>query len=280
MRERDGSEQPPLLPETRRLLTEVGEETGRRVDITADAAIRGRGRAIYVVTDPDPERHLILYDPKEKPHLDHLVGHECGHILRFARAEPEDRTVPVMTGERRAKAIRQLLPDIRKLVDRGVPEGAIADVYSIWLSGTIAQLSDTPADMFIEWWLWSKHPALRRAQEASLRSQVKALHLVNRPVVAAFTPESVWRASNAMNYALVKTVSRLVSDRSLVKPYVRGPVQKLGEELFEMVEESEDLGLAGDRRLSLEWAKRMGFQDWFEWRRLNELAPGFRHAWE
>jgi hypothetical protein len=269
-----------LLPDTRRLLAEVEAETGRRVDIRADAAVRARGRAIYVVTDPDPERHLILFDPKEQPYLDHLVGHECGHILRFARAEPEDRTVPVMTGERRAKAIRQLLPEILELVKRGIPEGAIADVYSVWLSGTIAQLSDTPADMFIESWLWAEHPGLRRAQEASLRSQIKTLHLISRPVVAAFTPESVWKASNAMNYALVKTVSQLLSDRSLKHPYAHSPALKLGEELFDLVDASPDEGLAGDRRLSMAWAKRLGFEDWFEWRRLEELPRGFRHAWE
>ena len=238
------------------------------------------GRAIYLVTDPDPERHLIVFDPQEQPFLSHLIGHECGHILRFARAKPEDKTVPVMTGARRAKAIRQLLPDIQKLVERGVPEGAIAEVYSVWLSGTIAQLSDTPADMFIERWLWAEQPGLRRAQEASLRSQVTTLHLVNKPVVAAFTPESVWRASNAMNYALVKTISQLFQDRSLLRPYAGSQSQKLGEELFDMVDSSDDLGLAGDRRLSLQWAKHLGSQDWFEWRRRDELAPGFRHAWE
>ena len=104
MKERDRTEHPALLTATEALLSEVEQLTGRTVEIRSESAIRGRGRAIYVVTDPDPTRHLILYDPQHQSDLDHLVAHECGHIQRFALAAPSDRTVAVMTSERRAEA--------------------------------------------------------------------------------------------------------------------------------------------------------------------------------
>ena len=64
MTERFEPEQLALLPETRRLLTSVELETGRQINIRPDQAIRGRGRAIYVVSDPNPrDRHLVLVDP-------------------------------------------------------------------------------------------------------------------------------------------------------------------------------------------------------------------------
>ena len=162
MRERFEPEQSALLPETLRLLSKVELETGRQINIRPDEAIRGRGRAIYVVSDPNPDRHLILFDPAESRFLDHLVAHESGHILRFHRAEPQERVIPVLTGERRGRAVRQLLPDIQTLVKRGIPEEAIAEVYSIWLSGTIAQLSDTPADIRIERWIGETFPTFVR----------------------------------------------------------------------------------------------------------------------
>ncbi len=280
MTERFEPEQSALLPETRRLLSKVEQETGRQINIRPEQAIRGRGRAIYVVSDPNPDQHLVLFDPAESRFLDHLVAHESGHILRFHRAEPQERVVPVLTGERRSRALRQLLPDIQTLVKRGIPEAAIAEVYSIWLSGTIAQLSDTPADIRIERWIWRDFPDLRQAQEASLRHQVKTLQLVASPAVQTVTPKSVWRASNAMNYALVRAISELFSDKTLLRPYAGSWAMSAGDELYRMVDESPDLGLADDRRLSNLWAERLGFRGWYEWRRLDELPKGFRHAWE
>ena len=219
MKERPEVKQGPLLPETRRLVDDVEAETGRGIFIRADASVRQQGRAAYLVSDPNPNHHLILIDPAERRFLDHLIAHGCGHVLRFWRAASFDKLVPVMTGERRARTLRQLMPEFRRLVRSGIPEGAIADVQSIWLSGTISQLSSTPADVYIERWLWQDYPGLRSAQEASLCSQVRTLQLVNRPVVAAFTPEPVWRASNAMNYALVKAVTGLLHDQRLLQPY-------------------------------------------------------------
>lgn len=280
MSERPGPELPHLKPDTQRLIEETEAVTGRPLDIRPDASIRGRGRAIYVVSDPDPVRHHVLYDPAESTFLDHLVAHEIGHIRRFHAAKPEQRVIPVLTGERRGKALRQLLPEIGELVRRGIPEGAIAEVYSVWLSGTIAQLSDTPSDIRIERWIWQDWPGLRPEQEASLRHQLKMLHLVAGRNVAAVTPLSVWRASNAMNYTLARAVSELLHDRRLLRPYAGSRAEKMGEELYRSVDESADSGLVDDRRLSDLWAERLGFLTWYEWRTLAELPQGFRHAWE
>jgi hypothetical protein len=269
-----------LLPDTHRLIRHVEEQTGRTVEIQPEPAIRGRGRAIYVVTDPDPDRHLILYDPAERRFLDHLVAHECGHILRFAEAEPGARVVPIMTTECRTRAIDQLGPELTDLVRRGYPRGVLADVVPIWLSGTVAQLSDTPSDIWIERFIANDYPGLRKVQEASLMRQARELHLVAGKAVERVTPRSVWIASNAMNYALVKAVARLFHRTELMTPYTFSPSRTLGESLFAMVEAEPDDGLAGDRWLSERWAEELGLRDWLEWRRLEELPAGFRHAWE
>lgn len=280
MSERPRAEQPSLLPETRRLLRDVEERTVRPVEVRADAAIRERGRAIYVVTDPDRSRHLVLYDPQFEPFIDHLMAHECGHILRFAQANPEDRRVPAMTRERRAIAIHQLMPELAGLLRAGFPGGALSELLSIWLSGTIAQLSDTPSDIRIERWLWSEYPGLHEAQRASLLDQVRTLHLVLRRPVEEVTPRSLWVASNAMNFALVSAVSEFLGRPDLLRPYQLSPSRRLGEELLAMVEATPDRGLSTDRELSERWAERLGCRDWLEWRALDALPAGFRHAWE
>jgi hypothetical protein len=274
-----GSEQHlSLLPDTQALIRDVEAETGKKLAIRLDASIRGRGRAIYVVSDGDPRRHLVLIDPLEARFADHFIAHETGHILSFHRAAPEERVIPVLTEQRRTLALRRLLPEIEALVRRGIPEQAIAEVAPVWLSGTVAQLADTPADLRIENWIWREFPGLHEAHEASLRHQAESLYLVGSPAVRAVTPTSVWRASNAMNHALIKGVERLLN-RTLGLQYPRD-IRDIGEELYGQVDGNTPLDLASDRRVSIAWAKRLGLEEWFEWRRLDELPRGFRHAWE
>ena len=75
------------------------------------------------------------------------------------------------------------------------------------------------------------------------------------------------------NYALVRSIGDLFNDRTLLGPYDE-ETKHLGDELAKVVDEGADDTLAGDRRLSRLWAERLGFADWFEWRRLQEFAKG------
>ena len=280
MTEREFHHDDRLHPQLMDVISEIEHETGRKIDIQASRAIRDRARAVYVVSDPDPTRHLIIYDPRFERYLNHLVAHECGHIVRFASATPKDQTLAKTTAASRARAAQQLLPNLRRLVDSGLPEGALSDLLPIWLGGTITQLADTPSDIHIERWIWERLEEIRDAQEASLLSQMKANAASMRAVVAAFTPELVWTASNAMNYVSAKAYARLLDRPELVRPYRRTAIEKLGEELFEMFKEAPGDGLAADRQVSDRWAEGLGLSDWFEWTTLNLVSPEVRHAWQ
>jgi len=280
MKERVHHERDNLHPELGGLLRDIEVYTGRKVDIQPDWAIRDRARAVYVVTDPDPTCHLILYDPKYERHLGHLVAHECGHIVRFAAASPEDQTLAKTTTVTREKAIRELHPELQRLVDSGVPEGALADLLPIWLGGTITQLADTPSDIHIERWIRERLPNMRAIQDESLLSQARANAASMKPVVAAFTPEPIWTASNVMNYVSARAYARLLDRPELLRPYRRTEIEKLGEELFGLLEETKGDGLGDDRHVSDRWARRLGLSDWFEWTTLGAVSPDVRHAWQ
>lgn len=269
-----------LLPETQRLLRSIEERTGRPVVIRAEPAIRERGRAIYVVSDPNPDRHLVLFDPQHTRFLDHLVAHEAGHIRRFAEADAGARVIPATTQETRLAASRQLAPELLRLLAAGLPPRALQEVLPIWLSGTVAQLSDTPSDINIERLIHVELPTLRRVQEASLLDQVRTLRMVASPAVRAVTPESVWVASNAMNYTLVRTVASMLSRPDLLRPYKNTRAERLGYRLLDIFAAELDGSFASERRVTDRWAAELGFSRWFEWRSLDALPPGFRHAWE
>lgn len=271
-----------LMPETKALLQNIENQTGHQVEVRLDHAIRERGRAIYVVTDPNSEHHLVLVDPFYEQYLDHLVAHEAGHIIRFAESEPDSRLVPVFTGESVMAWTRQLLPEITSLVAKGLPAHAVGEVMPIWISGMVAQLSDTPSDINIECWIHDELPALRHIQEASLLNQIQTLHLVMLPSVAAVTPKSVFLASNAINYTLVHEVAAMLRRPDLLRPYRNTKAEEIGDLLLGLVSSgsSSKPSLASEREVSQLWAGQLGFSSWFEWRSLDSLPQNYRHAWE
>lgn len=281
MTERSRGESPALLPETQALLHEIRQATGMPVDIQREPAIRGNGRAVYLAADPSAERHRVLYDPKYERFLDHLVAHECGHIVRVSAASPSERAIPVMTSAHRYDAALQLLPQIEELLNSGVlTERYLEELLPLWLSGTVSQLHNTPADIHIERWLHREFPSLRTVQAASLMSQAREAHEVLGPSIEIFTPPLVWDASNAMNYALMQSAAELFGREAFVQPY-RGTHAKLqGRELLAMLDDTPDTGFAGDRELTDRWADRLGLQGWMSWRFLNDLPAEHWHIWE
>lgn len=276
MTERARGDYPALLPETRGLLHEIRDLTGLPVDIQPDPSIRGKGRAVYIASDPSAERHRVLYDPKYERYLDHLVAHECGHIVRVAAASSSERIIAVMTSAQRYDAAIQLLPDIKKLLNRGViRERYLEDLVPLWLHGTVSQLHNTPADIHIERWLHREFPSLRNVQEASLMSQAQEAHQVLDPSIEECTPRLIWDASNAMNYALMHAAGDLSGRDEFVAPYRGTHAEAVGTELLAMLESTPDTGLVGDRELSDRWADRLGLKGWLAWRRVDDLSAEY-----
>jgi hypothetical protein len=278
MKEHEQQDRRTLLPATRELVDEVERCTGLPIAIQASERIRGHGRAVFAASDPDSSRHLILYDPKYEAFLDHHVAHECGHVVRFAAASDGDRCLPVLS--KHVDAFGGLEDDLATMMDRGVPDKAIEAILPTWLGGAVAQVSNVPADIHIERWLYREFPALRSAQRRSIVDQADELHRCLGGDVRELTPESLWSASNAMNYAFLSAMSPLVERPSLLKPYRRFPdIVAQGEALIGVVDSTDDTGLAGDRWLTDTWAEHLGLGGWYEWRRLDELPARRSHAW-
>lgn len=274
MKEFSHSEKLNLLPETQELLKSVQALTGMPVDIQPDPGIRGMGRAVYIASETSGNQsHRVLYDPLYEQFLDHHVAHECGHILRLAAVDVNERVALVTTSDHTENAALQLLPDIEELLERGdVSEDYLGKLLPLWLSGTISQLYNTPADIHIERWIHQDYPTLRSTQTASILSSAEQAHLVLNPMIEEVTPRHIWNVSNAMNYALFKSAINLSGNNELIKPYKGTPAEILGEDLFEMIESTADTGFEGDRQLVDLWADKLELQGWFTWQKYQRLA--------
>ncbi len=228
---------------------------------------------MWVASERKPERHLVLYDPAEERHLNHLVAHEIGHILQFADTSPQHRLVPVVSRANVRKATVELDDELRRIARLGAPSPVVRESVRAWVRSVVSRLSDVPTDTLIEHWIWDNHQSLRGSQRASLEAQAVDLHRALGREVEAFTPRRVLDAANAINYARIKPVASFLNEPWMMRPYRDTRHERLGEDLLKLFCEHQPRDLDGCRAVSRAWAERLGVSRWFSWRRLDEIPP-------
>lgn len=282
MKEFEHSEQPKLLPETQELIEKIHTLTGFTVEIQAEPKLHGSARAVLDLARLSSDRcHRVLYDPKFERFLDHHVAHECGHIVRLMTVDENEQVVSVVTRASRKIAVQQLFSNIKgPFDDKNMNEDYWEAISSAWITGIVMQLHNTPPDIHIERWIHQEHPPLRKIQAASILSMARDCHKVLKPRVKLATPPLIWDASNAMNYAILRSAAELYGRDDFIKPYEGTKAEIMGMELFEMFGSTPDTGFACDKQLSDQWADRLGLKNWYIWRNIRDLPVGAKHMWE
>ncbi len=265
---------PVLLPETQQLIAEVQRNTRKRVVIKADPSIRNRGRAMYVVSEQSPDRHLIVYDPAESHHVDHLIAHEVGHIWQYSRAGPDARRLPVVRDEHVRAAMADLDDDLVRLRNMGLAWPSINRSVRAWVNATVAQLCFYPADACVERWLFAEHPGLRKAQERSIEAQVMNLHGALAPQVATYTPKKIVNVSNVLNCCFVQSLPDPLIRPSMLAPYQGTSYEQRAQELVSlMTGETTMLDLRSAFASADRWAATLNITRWFEWGAIDDCPP-------
>ncbi|MDA2912524.1 hypothetical protein MYX77_00940 [Acidobacteriia bacterium AH_259_A11_L15] len=209
---------------------------------------------------------LIAYHPAHARYLDYLVAHECGHIYRFFSARPEDRLVPATNPETLRKAIRQLHGETWKLKNY-VSNRRMKEFLECLCSGLVRQLTNTPADCRIEAWIHNNFEPLRDIQASALRELYATSIKCLDPEIEKWTPPSIYKKTNSMNYVLAKATSKLLNEPGLIAPYREEGFAEIGEKLDSYMAET-DRGYVNDIRVADAWAKELGIAGWYEWTRL------------
>jgi hypothetical protein len=261
------------------MLAQVEADTGRPVVLRPEPGLQGKARGAYVASDPDPSRHLIVYDPGDTVNFDHLVAHELGHLTQHFSVGPSERRVAITSQVQREQARETLLRQVPFGALRRLPPEALAEAANLWSSGLITQLASFPADIVIERAIWADHRALRGAQRNALAAQATAAHEALGPTVAAITPTIVLEATNAMNYALLRPVSQFLREPWMVRPYRETEYEELGEELLELFQEVAPTDLASCLEVSDAWAGHLGLAGWYAFVPA-AAATGSQRMWE
>ena len=258
-----------LAGESLEIMNLVEYKTGLPISLEEDNSLMET--AVWKISEANDCNHIIRYNPRYSRHIDHIVAHEAGHILRFYEANSEEQLIPYSTKKHRDLAISQLSGDFEEIIERGIPPGFVIDSFDLFYEGLIRQLTSISPDMRIEEWMANSYPWLSHVQEDALKSQIKESHAVMKPEIEELTPRTIYRAVNSMNSAYAEFISGMFKDKVLTLPYQNTIYETMGKQLLNYIKEKEDRDYAGDREAINAWAKILSLEDWFGWIPYNRI---------
>ena len=248
----------------------VKEETGKgfefveKNDLTTFAAVKMARRNM--------PSHLIFYKRKHDEIINHLVAHECGHILRMFKTPEEKRLIPYSDITIKGSALGQIENEIIEL-SHVLPIDNLSQLINIWYEGTIRQVTNQPPDIMIEKWLFDDYPALRPFQKKSIEKQLSESLVALKDSVRQITPKTILDASNIMNYAFFRLLG-LHFGTNFIRPYNNTPYINQGKELSNITEEEYVNTYEGDIQMANRWAQFLGLVDWYKWRDFEDIPQG------
>jgi hypothetical protein len=263
-----------LIDTVHMILEKVRDKTGKGIefieknDLTTFAAVKMARRNM--------PSHIIVYKKEHDEIINHLVAHECGHVLRMSAVPEEKRFVPYSDDNLKLTALSQIEDEITAL-SKVLSFDQLAAIVNLWYTGIIRQVTNHPPDIMIEKWLFDEYPALRPYQKKSIEKQLNESIAGLKDSVKQITPKTIVEASNIMNYAFFRLLG-LHFGTNYIRPYNNTPYVNRGKELAAIIEKEYINTYEGDIQMANRWAQLLGLADWFKWRDFEDVPQGYINA--
>lgn len=244
----------PAVTEAVNLIAEV---SGKEIDFQLALNLTFDG-STKIARERMP-KHIVMLKENSTFRLNHIIIHECGHILRTMQARPDERVVPSSNTETAAAAFNDLKNELAPL-----PAEMRSEMFNIWSTGVIYQLVNLPVDVRIETWIYNSYPGFRDTQVKSVGVDVDNCLQGLSDKVRKNTPETIFKKSNAMVYAYLRGISQLTGV-NYAEYFKRYPdIKKAGRKLYASLE-NEDAGFVRDVETINIWAEMLEVKAWFTW---------------
>jgi hypothetical protein len=256
------------------ILEKVKSETGKGVefveknDLPTFAALK--------MARKNMSSHLVFHKSEHDEIINHLIAHECGHVLRMFAVPEEKRIIPYTDDVLKLTALNQIESEIKD-ISKAVPFDQLAAIINMWYSGIIRQVTNHPPDIMIEKWLFDDYPELRPYQKKSIEKQLSESIAGLKDSVRQITPKTILDASNIMNYAFFRLLG-LHFGTNFIRPYSNTPYMNRGKELTSITENEYINNYEGDIQMANRWAQFLGLSNWFKWRDFEDVPQGYPNA--
>jgi hypothetical protein len=242
------------------ILKLVHEKTKKEIEFIYDSKLNVEAKVTVARSFMD--RHIIFFGDVKEGTIDHLIAHECGHILRYYSVNSEKRMIPMTNNQSYQIALMDLERKNQTMLQR-IPPEVKQKIIPFWISGFIQQLTNLPVDYYIETWIFNQYPELQEFQANSINvSYLRASQGLD-PQIKKRVPDLLYKGSNAMNYAYFKKLDRVMGT-DYFHIYKKFPDKKLGEKLFNLIND-HDSGFESDITTINNWADELNVNKWFSW---------------
>jgi len=250
-----------LLAPVKEILDKVKQTTSKEIqfvekdDLTTYAALR--------MARKNMPAHIIFVKKEHDEIINHLIAHECGHVLRFFGVPEEKRLIAITNDQIKLNALSEIEPEIQEL-SKVLPFDKLAQIVNLWYTGTFRQVTNFPPDIMIEKWIYDEYAELRQYQLKSIKKQHQEALAGLSAEVVKITPPTFLDLSNIMNYAFFRVLG-LHFGSTFVKPYSNTKYIGSGKKLASLTEAEYIDNYNGDIQMINKWADFLKLSNWFEW---------------
>ncbi len=217
--------------------------------------------------------HIIFYKKDHEGLINHLIAHECGHILRTFSVPEENRLIPMANSNMIHIMTNEIERDIKKLESVLSPDD-INQLVNLWHSGIIQQVTSYPPDIMIEKWIYDNYSELRPYQITSIEKQRDSSMAILTDQIRAITPPKIYKIPNIMNYAFFKVIGEHIH-ANLVRGYNNTPYVKKGKKLASLTGQNYVDSYEGDIDMTNCWADFLNISDWFGWTKFENIPDDY-----
>jgi hypothetical protein len=258
-----------LFDAVKRILSEVEKETGKAVILKEDNSISYF--AIAKTARSNMPNHFILYKAIHEDILNHLIAHECGHLIRTSK-EKINRLIPCSDYETNQKAFEDVF---RKSLIRLSIE-TLKKVIPMWTGGLITQVTSMPEDVRIETWIYNNYPELRAAQKESIQKQIDQVKKGLETEYAKMIPKFVFDASGIISYFYIRSLEDIIGE-SANKVFENqefiGRAKNIYAEAQNIMLKEDSMG--NSIEVSNYLAEMVGISKWFKWCDFEDVPDGY-----
>lgn len=253
------------------VLEEVKSTTGKGIEFVQKEDLPTYA-AIQMARKNMPS-HLIYYKKEHDEIINHLIVHECGHLLRTFKCPENQRLIPYSNQSIKYNALKKIeneIVDITKILS----EDRIANFINFLYDGLIRQVTNLPPDIMIEKWIYDQFPMLRSLQLKSIKKQHAEAVSGLTEKFRKIAPYTILFASNVMNYTFFRILGLHIG-QNFIRQYSSTSYIGKGKELAAITEKDYINSHEGDNIMIEKWANYLNISDWFKWRGFEDVPPDY-----
>ncbi len=259
-----------LIPETKEILKKIENLTNKTFRFIHNNEITSHAK--LKMARNDMENHIVYYKEGASQSINHIIAHECGHIIRLFEASPSERLNPFLSSKNFESAMSDMRADIGT-ISKVMSKPKVEHLIEMLFKGVIMQLTNQPVDLKIEEWIYNEYPGLREFQKISFQSQLQEALGGLIEDVRKITPSKIYEASHSMNYAYFNALAKKTKF-DLESAYDNFEFEDKGRLLIEIMGKYEN-NFDGDVKRINDWASILGLSSWYEWKRFEDVPSNY-----